>query len=408
MPEFKGFDDWVEIFRGDKTVKDSDGIEHDGAVLLETALKTFDPETHEPPICKGHPEDDQPALGWVEKLKRKGLILLAKFKQVDPVFANEVKEGRFKKRSASFYPDGRLKHVGFLGAVPPAIKGQADMVFKNGNSFFTINFKEGFFMPDTIVDVQTSSSPTPPDISGMQGGWLAWLASIFKAGEISGAAQNAPVASPNPAMAEPQANEKQPTDKPLTKDDVISIVKEVMASAMAEKPAKKEFPPDSNAVDPVAAEEEKKKKMFAEKESALQKQFAEKESALRAAYAKKENDAFIADLKAKGQMIPAWEKMGVSLFLEKLPADCVTFDFAEGVKETPADWFKKFLSEIPKVVNFTEVAKRSQEVTTGDSSEKLDILTKKRMTEKKITYAVAFSEISKENPELVAEYVQGV
>lgn len=53
--------------------------------------------------------------------------------QVDPEFAEMVNAGRFKKISASFYtPDAPnnpvpgvyyLRHVGFLGAQPPAVKG---------------------------------------------------------------------------------------------------------------------------------------------------------------------------------------------------------------------------------------------------------------------------------------------
>ncbi|RPH42093.1 MAG: hypothetical protein EHM87_17830 [Burkholderiales bacterium] len=406
--EFKGFDDWVEIFRGGNVI-DSGGNEHDGDELIDKAIETFDPETHEPPLTLGHPEDNKPAYGWVEALKRDGAVLLAKFRNVVPGVEESIKKGYFKKRSASFYPDGKLRHVGFLGAVPPAIKGLADLKFKETETQI-FNFEEGIIMPDTIVDVQTSTSPSvPPDISGMQGGWLAWLASIFKAGEISGAAKNIPVGNPNPAMAEPPVADKPAeklADKPLTKDDVVTIVKEVMAAAMAEKTVTKDTA--AAPIDPSKADEEKKVKMDAEKEASLQKKFAEKEAALRAEYAKKDNDAFIADLRTKGQMIPAWEKMGVGSFLERLSADCVSFDFAEGVKETPANWFKKFLSEIPKVVNFAEVAKRSDEAMTGGSSEKLDVLTKKRMSEKKMTYAAAFSEISKENPDLAAEYVQGV
>ena len=38
-------------------------------------------------------------------------------------------EPYYEKRSASFYPDGRLRHVGFLGAAPPAVKGLAGIAF---------------------------------------------------------------------------------------------------------------------------------------------------------------------------------------------------------------------------------------------------------------------------------------
>ena len=45
-----------------------------------------------------------------------------------------VEKGRFNKRSAAFYPDGGLRHVGFLGASPPAVKG-LNPVFKADTGF---------------------------------------------------------------------------------------------------------------------------------------------------------------------------------------------------------------------------------------------------------------------------------
>jgi hypothetical protein len=128
MIEFKGFDDWIPIFRGGPQT-DSAGLVHDGDALIERAVSTFNAARHEPPAVIGHPADNAPAYGWVEGLKRQGDLLLAKFKQVEPGFADMVRQGLFKKRSAAFYPDGVLRHVGFLGAVPPAVKGLPDMAF---------------------------------------------------------------------------------------------------------------------------------------------------------------------------------------------------------------------------------------------------------------------------------------
>jgi hypothetical protein len=54
----------------------------------------------------------------VDQLKRVGESLMAKHRQVQPEFSEMVKSGLYKKRSASFYPDGSLRHIGFLGAQP--------------------------------------------------------------------------------------------------------------------------------------------------------------------------------------------------------------------------------------------------------------------------------------------------
>jgi len=133
MKNFKGFGDWIEIFRGGKQM-DSSGREHDGDALIDRAVETFDPAYHEPPIVVGHPKDNAPAFGWVQGIKRSGNRLMVKARDVVPEFEAIAKQGLYKKRSASFYPDGRLRHVGFLGAAPPAVKGLADLRFDDDES----------------------------------------------------------------------------------------------------------------------------------------------------------------------------------------------------------------------------------------------------------------------------------
>lgn len=135
MKDFKGFDDWIEIFKGGRQT-DSQGRDHDGDTIIESAVSSFNPSVHEPPLVIGHPIDNAPAFGWVEGLKTAIVggtkVLLAKFKQVTPELINLVKQGLYKKRSASFYPDGSLRHVGFLGAAPPAVKGLANIFSEGG------------------------------------------------------------------------------------------------------------------------------------------------------------------------------------------------------------------------------------------------------------------------------------
>jgi hypothetical protein len=145
MMNFKGFDEWIEIFKGGSQV-DSKGREHDGDKIIDKAVETFNPKKHEPPLVVGHPKDNGPAYGWVEGLKssfKDGVkVLMVKCKQVMPEFEEMVKRGFFKKRSACFYSDGRLRHVGFLGAMPPAVKGLQDMGFNSGDDVVAFNFTE--------------------------------------------------------------------------------------------------------------------------------------------------------------------------------------------------------------------------------------------------------------------------
>lgn len=91
------------------------------------------------PLVIGHPAVDGPAWGWASRLAAGKDGLFASPSQLDPAFAKLVRAGRFKKVSASFYaPDNPnnfvpgvyyLRHVGFLGAQPPAVKGLAPVNF---------------------------------------------------------------------------------------------------------------------------------------------------------------------------------------------------------------------------------------------------------------------------------------
>ncbi|WNU78946.1 peptidase [Escherichia coli] len=102
---------------------------------LAACVKAYDPSVHEAPLVIGHPRTEDPAWGWVKALSLSGVDLMAEPAQLDPQFAEMVTDGRFKKVSASFYlPDSPsnpkpgvlyLRHVGFLGAQPPSVKGLA-------------------------------------------------------------------------------------------------------------------------------------------------------------------------------------------------------------------------------------------------------------------------------------------
>lgn len=109
--------------------------------VMMTAV-AYTPSRHEAPLVVGHPSADAPAYGWVAGLTSRSGQLEARLSQVDPAFAEMVRAGRFKKVSASFYaPDAPnnpspgvfyLRHVGFLGAQPPAVKGLRAPEFAEG------------------------------------------------------------------------------------------------------------------------------------------------------------------------------------------------------------------------------------------------------------------------------------
>ena len=133
---------WIEIFRAG-TQTDSKGRERTWTTAdLDKMVAGYNPSDHEAPAVIGHPKDNHPAYGWVEGLKRVGDKLMASFKQVVPEFASMLERGMFKKRSIRVLADGTLGHVGFLGAVPPAIKGLKDIEFAEGEDGFDYDYSE--------------------------------------------------------------------------------------------------------------------------------------------------------------------------------------------------------------------------------------------------------------------------
>ncbi len=128
-----------EIFRsGTHQPMKGDAIAFSDSDLASIAA-AYDPAKHHAPIVVGHPKIDAPAYGWIESLAVKGDRLVATPSGVDTAFADLVRDGKFKKVSAAFFPpDGpnnptpgqlHLRHVGFLGAQPPAVKGLKPIEF---------------------------------------------------------------------------------------------------------------------------------------------------------------------------------------------------------------------------------------------------------------------------------------
>lgn len=138
MPKIGFNGQWIEIARTGR-VEDSTGTSRDlSHAWMQRVIANYAASGHDAPITIGHPDSDTaPAFGWTRKeLRMNGDVLEARFADTDDEFEGWVKDGRIKKRSASFYLDPpNLRHVAFLGATPPAIKGLRDIKFSDGDSF---------------------------------------------------------------------------------------------------------------------------------------------------------------------------------------------------------------------------------------------------------------------------------
>lgn len=145
--------DGIEIFRPGRCIDDQGNLHSFSEADVDGMAASYDPAKREAPLVVGHPKDNLPAYGWVQRLAKtaSGTLAMAAH-QVEPQFAEMVAAGRFKKRSASFYPPlspnnpapGKwyLRHVAFLGAQPPAIDGLKDIQFSEDDAGGAVSFSE--------------------------------------------------------------------------------------------------------------------------------------------------------------------------------------------------------------------------------------------------------------------------
>lgn len=415
---FKGFDEWIEIFRGGKQA-DSNGVEHDGDELIDRAVKTFDASEHEPPVVIGHPQDNAPAYGWVEGLKttiNNGIkILLMKARDVVPEFEEMVKKGLFKKRSASFYRDGRLRHVGFLGAAPPAVKGLADLKFEDDDEAVSFDFydphmgtiarifrnlrdhfietigkeKTDSIIPDWDVDyIRQKSEQDDEPVTEAVPAFSGVMSVIDDRG----------IADKNNKEGKNMSGFKEKVKGLLSfmGVDLSKVPDDALPDTPPDGTESKSFTEADLAAAVQKAEEDGRKKAETE--------FAEKTRKSRREKQEKEIAEFCESRMKEGKLLPAWEKMGLKEFMLKLDGESVV-EFAEGTQGTSLDWFKNFLEELPKVVEFKEIAVREDDVKTGSAGIKLEKIIRAKMKEdKSLDYGAAFAEAQRENPELAQEY----
>lgn len=410
--EFSGFDDWVDVFAGGRQ-RDSAGKLHDGDKIIDRAVATFDPAGHEPPVVLGHPKTDAPAYGWVKAVRavaRSGKrVLQARLGQVVPAFADMVAAGRYKKRSASFYPDGRLRHVGFLGAMPPAVKGLADLAFADDDGSIGFEFADGRELSlvarafrrirEWIIEDKGADAA-----DRVIGSW--------EIDELERAAREDSAETPMEAASYAERREEESMSwKDKMKAAFGRAVDEMPEAAAPAAPAAQPAP-EAKAFS--EADVEARVKAAAEKAAkdardAATAEFAEKERTARDKARKQEIIAFVDQGVTAGKIIPAWKKAGLVEFMEQLDGEAVV-EFAEGAdnKKTPYAWFKGFVEDLPKIIDFGEVAKRGAAADgPATSGGKLDALVARKMKENpKLDYGAAFSETQSEHPDLAAEYAQ--
>ena len=120
--------DWIDIFYTGKHTDSGGNTRKWTRADLDSVVANFGEGSRAPHVI-GHPKMDSPAWGWVEDVRRVGDKLQARGKDFAEEFLGLVDDRRFTDRSVRFRSDGKggwaLKHIGWLGAKEPALKGLA-------------------------------------------------------------------------------------------------------------------------------------------------------------------------------------------------------------------------------------------------------------------------------------------
>lgn len=370
----------IEIFKpGRQTAMSGEVVEFSEDDLRATA-ESYDPKLHEAPLVIGHPKTDDPAYGWVQSVSYDGVLGVVPH-QVDTAFAEMVNAGRFKKVSASFYkPDSPnnpkpgvyyIRHVGFLGAQPPAVKGLKSASFAASDDG-VIEFEEhvdagaitrlfrslrelviskfGTEEADRAVPDWMIESIKPPET----------IRQAFAEGDTQAAVKWLKDAI---ALHEQHMNGTAPTTGPdgeKSQQKMMDQMKRALAALTGSDDQKmdmsetnlQETEMDKQKENDIAAREQKLKDdeaAFAERN----KKLAEQETAAR----RKQHAEFADGLVKDGKVLPK-DRDGLVAFLQAINADTV-IEFGEGdKKQTPAAgaWFAEFLKQLPKAVEFKERA----------------------------------------------------
>lgn len=307
---------------------------------LQAAVAAYDPAVHEAPIVVGHPKDNAPAYGWIKALSFADGSITAEPAQVDADFAEMVKAGRFKKRSASFYtPDAPnnpvpgsyyLRHVGFLGAQPPAVKGLKEVAFGEA--------EEG------VIEFSDASRWAWSSMAAIARNFREWV--IGEKG-VEAADKVVPnyLISDLDSAAKAESTEPQPAAMPaFSEDDPMNMqqLQAEVARLTAENTALKanQLPAD-----------------FAERETSL----AAREATVAAELAKIARAGVEARVDAAvkaGRLLPAQRKHAVDFAMALADGEAV-IDFGEGDKAKKVSQREAYLLDIEsrgKVVEFGELS----------------------------------------------------
>ena len=90
--------------------------------------------------------------------------------------------------------------------------------------------------------------------------------------------------------------------------------------------------------------------------------------------------------------------------MEELASEDSEIEFSEGKKQTKLDFMKVLIEELPKVINFEEIAKRAKDFgDLGDEGKRKQLIQDYKEGHKDATDKQVVLAVSKEHPDLFKE-----
>ncbi|MGP6276223.1 peptidase [Pseudomonas paraeruginosa] len=357
-------------------------MEFTEAILQEIAA-TYDPALSEAPLVIGHPKLNAPAYGWAKGLEVREGMLYAEPHQVVPEFAEAANRKMYKKRSASVYlPDSPgnpvpgkhyLRHIGFLGAVPPAIKGIPDAPFNfaEDDGALAIEFAEAPYAVTGLTDILRRLRDFFVEREGAERAdqlipqWQ--LSSIEEDARRASVQDTAPQASA--LFSEPviEGVDAAAASAAAAEEPQGTVTPSDGASASAAEADRTSHPSQQDTTMPDEAALQERQRQLDEREQLLATREAQV-AQQKAQEHRNEVTEFAEGLVQAGRLLPR-QKAPVIELLVSLPTD-TPLEFAEGdgqVTKPAAEVLRSLLAELPRQVDFSEKSGDGGDLSFGSA-----------------------------------------
>jgi hypothetical protein len=331
---------WFDLFKTG-THTDMSGRKHTyTSEDLKTIERKFNEADDDAALTVGHPKDNSPAYGWLKRVRTVGDKLQGLATDIVPEFAEAVRKRMYKKISVSLRPDMSIRHVGFLGGAPPAVKGlnAVPLVFSEEPdalefefSESDLNFSDSWFALSRIRTIGHMMQSMRDYILGKDG--IEMADKVAPQSDIDWLKEDPP---PDPVPVEvgiKSFNEPNITPEKGVKEDKMELPNKPVIPG-ADKPAD-----------------------FAEKVTALEgenvKLRTENET-LKKGKVEGEVRNFVEKVKAAGRLLPKFER-GITEILVDLKAAGQEINFSETEKKSAYDLLADFVESMPVQVPLKEV-----------------------------------------------------